>query len=87
LKYAKTALIAAKAAIQGFNSAKRNYLSRMKKPIVKYGRQVNKALSYSSKTTWEGTKKQLKTSSKQLCSSLKPTKSDVVAGAFGAVNV
>ena len=86
LKYAKTALIAAKAAIQGFNSAKRNYLSRMKKPIVKYGRQVNKALSYSSKTTWEGTKKQLKTSSKQLCSSLKPTKSDVVAGAFGAVN-
>ena len=86
LKYAKTAFVAAKAVFQGVKSAGRHYSARMKKPIATYKKQVSKALTYTPNRTWSEKKSQIKSSTTQLAKSARPTKSDVIAGGFGAVN-
>ena len=83
LKYARSAFLFAKGAIQGGYSYCNHHASRMKKPIKKYIKQVGKAITYSSKMTWSNTKSQLYVSTKDLAKAAAPTKSDLAAAAFG----
>lgn len=83
LKYAKTAFVLAKGAIQGGYAFGKHYSNRMKKPIKKYVKHVGKAITYSSKMNWPSTKKQLKACTKELGGSMVPTKADGAAAAFG----